>query len=180
MNYLRQRQQLVIFIIAALIVSGFVFLRYLPLNKKISQIHDSQQQQLSVIAKADIEKAKLTDLQQQRDTILEQLKDYDRNIPANRDLGGFLQEIADMMNTAELVEQLVEPGQEVQGKKLVSIPINMQCKGRFEQIFTFYQLLQNLDRQIRIEDVKLTNSGGYNGLVKMQTKAVVYYRGQSG
>ncbi|MCK4887660.1 MAG: type 4a pilus biogenesis protein PilO, partial [Planctomycetes bacterium] len=114
------------------------------------------------------------------DSVLELLKNYDRNIPVNRDLGGFLQEIADMMNTAELAEQVGEPGQELQGKKLISIPINMQCKGRFELIFLFFQLLQNLDRQIRIEDVKLTNSGCYDGLVKMQTKAIVYYRGQSG
>jgi len=180
MNYLRQRQQLVIFIIAVLIVGGFVFLRYLPLNKKIAQIHEMQQQQLFVIEKADVEEEKFAALQEQKDSVLELLKNYDRNIPVNRDLGGFLQEIADMMNTAELAEQFVEPAQELQGKKLISIPINMQCKGRFEQIFLFFQLLQNLDRQIRIEDVKLTNSGGYDGLVKMQTKAIVYYRGQSG
>ncbi|MCK4887193.1 MAG: hypothetical protein KAS96_07370, partial [Planctomycetes bacterium] len=111
MNYLREKQQLVIFIIAVLIVGGFVFLRYLPLNKKIAQIHEMQQQQVSVIEKADVEKAKFAALQEQRDSVLELLKNYDRNIPVNRDLGGFLQEIADMMNTAELAEQFVEPGQ---------------------------------------------------------------------
>ena len=180
MNYLRQRQQLVIFIIAVLIVGGFVFLRYLPLNNKISQIKEMEQQQLSAIKKADVEKAKLAALQQEKESTLGLLENYDLHIPVGRDLGGFLQEIADMMNDAELAEQLVEPGQETQGSKLVSIPINIQCKGRFEQIFAFYQSLQNLGRQIRIEEVKLTNSGAYDGLVKMQTRAVIYYRGQTG
>jgi len=180
MNYLRQRQQLVIVIIAALIVGGFVFLRYLPLNKKIARIQQTQQQQLSLIEKAACEKAKITALQEQKDSILASLNNYDRNIPVDRDLGGFLQEIADMMNAADLAEQLVEPGQEMKGEKLISISINMQCKGRFEQIFSFFQSLNNLDRQIRIEDVKLTNSGGYDGLVQMQTSAVIYYRGQAG
>lgn len=179
MNYLRERQQLVIFIIAALVVGGFIFLRYLPLNKKISQIHEMEQQQLSVIEKASGEKAKIEALEEQVNSILESLRDYDRNIPVDRNLGEFLQEIADMMNAAELAEQLVEPGQEIRGEKLISIPITMQCRGRFGQIFLFYQLLNNLDRQIRIEDVKLTNSGGYDGLVQMQTSAVIYCRGQS-
>jgi Tfp pilus assembly protein PilO len=180
MNYLRERQQLVIFITAALAVCGFVFLRYLPLNKEISQIKEMGQQQLSLIEKAAGEKAKIAALEEQRDSVLYQLKDYDRNIPVGRDLGGFLQEIADMMNAAEVVEQLVEPGQEMQGEKLISIPVNMQCKGRFEQIFSFYQSLKNLGRQIRIEDVTLTSSGNYDGLVQMRTRAFVYYRGQSG
>ena len=180
MNYLREKQQLVIVIIAALIVGGFVFLRYLPLNKKIARIQQTQQQQLSLIEKAAAEKAKIIDLQEQKDSLLALLNNYDRNIPVGRDIGGFLQEIADMMNAAGLAEQLVEPGQEQQGEKLISIPVNMQCKGRFEQIFSFFQSLNNLDRQIRIEDIKLTNSGGYDGLVQMQTSAVIYYRGQAG
>ncbi|HPS54945.1 MAG TPA: type 4a pilus biogenesis protein PilO [Sedimentisphaerales bacterium] len=180
MNYLRERQQLVIITTAILFVCGFVFLRYLPLNKKIVQIRKMHQEQLSFIKKAAEEKAKIAALQEERDSVLYQLKDYDRNIPVGRDLGGFLQEIADMMNAAEVVEQLVEPGQEIKGEKLLCIPVNMQCKGRFEQIFSFYQSLKNIGRQIHIEDVMLTNIGGYDGLVQMQTRAVVYYRGQPG
>jgi len=55
----------------------------------------------------------------------------------------------------------------------------MQCKGGVEQIFEFFKSLQNLDRLVRIEQIKLVNDQDFTGQASMQTKAVVYYRAEA-
>jgi Tfp pilus assembly protein PilO len=122
---------------------------------------------------------------QQIPTIREQLlqlqmavENYERQIPVQRELGEFLQRIANLMNEHNLREQLIQPGKEIKAGELNCIPVNMQCKGGLSQIFEFYRRVQGLDRLVRIEHVKLVNDGGFSGEVIMQTKVVIYYRAE--
>ena len=176
----RERQQAVICVVAGAIVGGFVLFRYLPLQKRIKVVEQKRAEQSLVIAKASAESEQVPALKEQLLKLQSAVGNYERQVPGDRNLGGFLHGIADLMNKHNLREQLVQPGKEIEADELNCIPVSMQCKGRLKRIFEFYKSLQGLDRLVRIEQVKLTNDSDFSGEVKVQTKAVIYYRAQAG
>jgi Tfp pilus assembly protein PilO len=176
--FFRERQQIAIFVIAAAIVSGFVLFRYLPLQKRMKAVKDTRAAQTLVIMKGQAEGKQVSVLKEQKLLLQQSVGDYHTNIPSQRDLGGFLQRIADLVNEHNLKEQVVTPGEEMRAGELNCIPVDVQCKGRLAKIFEFYKRLQSLDRLVRIEQVKLENDNDFSGEVTMQTKAVIYYRAE--
>jgi len=176
---LRERQQILICIIAAVMVVGFVLFRYLPLQKKRKALEHTKSAQMLAIATASNQRAQLPILKEQLLKLQTIAGNYQEKVPKQIDLGAFLHKIADLMNQQNLSEQMVQPGEEIEAGQLSCIPVNMQCKGKLPQIFEFYKQLQALDRLVRIEQVKLNNEKDFNGDVNMQTKAVIYYRPDS-
>jgi len=171
-----KKRQVIIFVVAALLVADFIFFGFLPLRKRLQAVNRARSAQRLVIAKAASEQRQLPLLKEQLQGLKSALSNYQANVPAGRDLGSFLQQVASLMSKNNLTEQVVAPGEEIKADKLNCIPLKMQCKGRLGQIFDFYQQLQRLDRLVRIESVKLVNSDDFTGQVIMQTTAVVYYR----
>lgn len=172
----REKQQIMILVLAAAIVGGFVLLRYLPLRNIMEAVKQQRAKQDLDIAKAQVDKNQLPMLQNQLQRLQEVVTNFQVKIPVERDLGSFLRKIADLMNELALKEQVITPGSEIQTDKLNCIPINIQCKGKLSQIFGFYKNLQTLGRLVRIERVELLNDRDFNGDVTMDTKAVIYYR----
>ncbi|MBA7614946.1 hypothetical protein ES703_22220 [subsurface metagenome] len=171
----RERQQIVICIVAVVTIAGFVLFCHLPLRKKMKALERDRTVQQSIISKASYQTKKLPELKQRLLELQKMAEDYRMNVPAQRDLGAFLQRIANLMNEARLSEQFIEHGKETQAGVLNCIPVNMRCKGKLAQLFEFHRALQRLDRLVRIEQVELVNEADFGGEVSMQTKAFIYY-----
>ena len=84
------------------------------------------------------------------------------------------------MDSHNLKEQAIQPLEEKKINELICIPVSMECRGTLKDIFEFYKNLQEIDRQIRIRQVKLKNRNNFSGEVKMETEIVIYYRSQVG
>jgi Tfp pilus assembly protein PilO len=161
-------------------VCGFVLFRYLPLQRKTKFLRQAYAAQMLAISKASAESQQIPTIREQLLQLQTAVGNYERQIPAQRELGEFLQRIANLMNERNLQGQLIQPGKEIKAGELNCIPVNMQCKGRLSQIFEFYRRVQGLDRLVRIEHVKLVNDGDFGGEVIMQINAVIYYRAEVG
>ncbi|MHC4187492.1 MAG: type 4a pilus biogenesis protein PilO [Planctomycetota bacterium] len=175
---LQKNRQVVIFSMIVVMTSAFVCFRYLPLNKKMKAVENLRQENQVLISRASIESQRFLELQEELQKLKKKVENYDTQIPAERDLGGFLQKITSLMDEHRLTEQNVQPGKEINIEDLTCIPVSMKCKGRTGQIFEFYKSLQKLDRAIRIECVELINDEDLNGEVTMNTHASVYYAAQ--
>ena len=171
-------QQIAIFGVAGAIICVFVIFWYLPLRRKMSLVKLTKAEQVVTIAKGMADAEQMPVLMDQLRKLRIELEDYESKIPDQRDFGAFLSRITELMNEHNLKEQSIEPGEILAADKFNCIPVSMQCKGRLTQLFNFYDRLQDLDRLVRIEQVKLTNDAGYSGQVSMVTKAVIYYRAQ--
>ena len=174
----RKRQQVIICIVAGLFVADFVLFGYLPLKNRLKAIKQARTAQNTVIAKAATQRERLPALREQVQGLQSVVADFEANVPAQKYIGEFLQEIANLMTQHNLSEQVVAPSKEIEGDGLHCIPVDVQCKGKLARIFEFYQRLQDLDRLVRIEQVSLTNDTDLGGQVSMQTRAVIYYRRQ--
>ena len=176
----RERRQIAICVAAAVMVCGFVLFRYLPLQRKTKFLRQAYAAQMLAISKASAESQQIPTVREQLLQLQTAVGNYERQIPVQRELGEFLQKIANLMNEHNLQGQMIQPGKEIKAGELNCIPVNMQCKGRLSQIFEFYRRVQGLDRLVRIEHVKLVNDGDFGGEVVMQTEAVIYYRAEVG
>jgi len=177
---LRERQQIVISIVAVALLAGFVVFSYLPLRQRRRTVEMEKAAHKIAITKTMVESSKLPELKHELETLRSKVGDYDARIPQQTGLGVFLQRIARLMNENELTEQLIEPGREVEADGLVRVPVGMQCKGSLEHIFSFFDSLQSLDRLVRIEKVKLANDKDFKGQVSMKVETVIYHRKVNG
>ena len=175
----RERKQIVICVAAGAMVAAVVLFRYLPLRQRMKAVEQTKTAQTLAISKASMERAQLPVLKERLLKLQQTVGNYKANIPAKRDLGVFLQQIADLMNEHNLKGQVIVPGKEIAVEELSCIPVDMRCKGKLAQVFEFYKRMQRLDRLLRIEQVKLVNDSDFSGEVSIQTKVVIYYRPQA-
>jgi Tfp pilus assembly protein PilO len=174
----RERQQVLICVAAVVMVGGFLLFRYLPSRKKLRSLEQQRVEQTLAITKASNDSLLVPTIEEQLAKLQEIAENYEKNVPAKRSLGVFLHRITDLMNSHELKDQLVQPGEEVTSGRLNGIPISMQCKGDLKQMFKLFKSLAESERLVRIEQVKLSNAKDFSGDITMQTKGVIYYRSE--
>jgi len=173
---LRNKNQMAVYVILIVMVTGIVVFRFRPLYAQRSRLEKKYAEQKRTIQNAVEQSEKLSDLSSLLKEMKEQSEDYDAQIPDAPKLGEFLHMIAELMNELELKEQMVQPAKESSAGELNSIPIKMQCSGTLEQFFEFYKGLENLDRFVRIKGVEIVNEGSLDGQVRMVTDGIIYYR----
>ena len=166
--------------IAVAAIGGYVLFCYMPESRKMSIVKSARAEQNLVIAKGISDSEQLPLFTDQLHKLRNKLDNYEANIPKKKDLGLFLKKIAELMDDFDLKEQEIEPLEEIKVNGLTCIPVNIGCRGKLNGIFEFYKNLQELDREIRIKQVKLKNGNDFNGEIKMNTEIIIYYRTQAG
>src|SRR4030042_193986 len=126
----RDRQQIVICAAAAAMICGFVLLRYLPLQEGMKALRQAHAVQMFAVSKVSAECQQMPAIKEQLQQLRTEVENYDRQIPAQRELGEFLQKIADLMNEHNLQGQMVQVGEEIKAGELNCVPVSMQCRGR--------------------------------------------------
>jgi len=172
----KKRQQISICIIGALLVADFVLFGYTPSYTRLKKLRAEGARQRCVIAQASVQKGRLSSLKEDLAELEAQVADYESNVPAGREIGRFLHEVASLMDEQDLKEQRIEPGEKITTERLNCIPVDIRCRGGLTQVFEFYRKLQAMDRLVRIQQVKLVNDRNFSGQVGMQTKAIIYYK----
>jgi Tfp pilus assembly protein PilO len=171
-----EKQQLVILTLAVVLFVGFGLCRYYPLAKQKKRIEKVNEQQIAAVAEAKTYSMQLPILRRHIKAMIEKTNDYDLKIPKNRHFAELWQQLASVMNEHNLKEQLVQPGSEIQSAEVNCIPINIECSGSLKQIFELFKSLNNFERLIRIESIRLINDKDFVKPLKMKVQASVYYR----
>jgi Tfp pilus assembly protein PilO len=174
--WFRERQQTLISITAIMMIGLFLLIKYLPVKKRLGAVIADQKTISLAVERAVVETKQLPALKKEFAKLDKEVEDYDLNIPGDRELGAFLQLIADLMNEHNLSEQQIQPAKEIEENGLSCIPVNMRCAGKLADIFEFYKSVQNLDRIVRLEHFQLENDKDISGAVRMEAQTVIYYR----
>jgi Tfp pilus assembly protein PilO len=175
-TFFQKKQQVLICVVAVMLVADFLLFGCLPLLRTMKAIRKTESALAQAIDKGTQGSKQLPALSDQLQKLQQATLSFEVHIPAQRDLGTFLQQLADLMTEHNLKGQVVAPQNEIKADELCCIPINMQGKGRLPQIFEFYKQLQTMDRLVRVEQVKLINDSSYSGEISMETRVVIYYR----
>jgi Tfp pilus assembly protein PilO len=175
-----EKKQIMILAVAVAVFGGFILFRYIPLSRRISVVKSARAEQSMIIAKGISDGEQLEIFTEQKQKLQQKLDNYEAKLPGQKDLGLFVKQIAGLMDSHNLSDQVIQPLEEVKTSELICVPVSMECTGSLTQIFEFYINLQALDRKIRISQVKLKNGTDFSGEVKMSTQIVIYYKTQAG
>ena len=170
------KQQFIILGLSVVILCGFVIFQFIPVirQKHAIRVGMAQQDQLSEMICS--QSVLLPELKHQAKQIQGKLIPFTKKVPQDRQFAQLWQRIADVMNECKLTDQLVQPGEELKSYQLCSIPLTLECRGSVEQLFAFFQAMENMDRLVRFEEVKFENDSDFKAIVKLNAKANVYYQ----
>jgi Tfp pilus assembly protein PilO len=168
-------QQIIIIVVAIISIGGFGVLRYLPLASKTKSIKAARAEFHSGDDDVKTQARQLPILIARMERTKKQIGNYDRKIPFGRRFATLYDEIADVMKKHNLSEQLIQPGSEVVGTEIASIPISINCSGRLEEVFEFFRSIESFERVIRIENLEMKSELDQD-IVDVKAAAVVYYR----
>jgi Tfp pilus assembly protein PilO len=177
---LKEKQQVVICVLAVAMIGGFVVFRYLPLRKRTKAVEMEKIARRvttdTILSQTD----QIPSLNNELTKLQEEVGDYDVRVPRKKDLAAFMGHVTHLMNEHGLDEQNVEPGEEMDADGLKCNPVSIQCQGRLEQIFRFFASMQSSGRLVRIQNVRLKNDKDYSGRVAMEAETVIYHRPSKG
>lgn len=173
MNF--EKRQVVIFTVLAVMISAFIFFQYLPVSRAIARSKEEQQiaqQQAQLDAANSIQ---LPVMQEKIEQLSQKVGDFDAKIPTDRDFGGFMQNITDVMNRNNLKDQLVKPSAEMNLDKISIIPVTIECSGKLNDIFGFLRDFEASPRICNLEQIRIENEN-YSGNLRLFAKGNIFYR----
>ena len=170
------KQQIMIILLAAGLLAGFMVFRYVPIIRTKLAAREQVDRCDSRMSQVQTYAQSLPELRRRKEQLTGQLGDYSVRIPENKQFAQLWQQIADVMNNCQLTDQVVQPGAEKQTQQLNCMPLTIECRGSFEQMFSFFQAMEKLDRLVRMEEIDLQNSSEYDATMKLNARATVYYQ----
>ena len=170
------KKQFIIFSVLCGVIVSFLLLAYYPLSRKMKTSKLEKQQYAKVNKDVYDYAVQIPQLNKDIQQLSTKIGDMNLKIPEGRCFADFWKQITDVMNHCDLADKLVRPGEEIKGKSLSCIPIDLECSGRLSQVFEFFRAIEKFDRIIRIEQIKMNNDQNLTGNIKVQAKAMIYYR----
>ena len=174
----RKYKQFVIIAVVILLIAAAGYEIY-SCGKSGAKIKKQQEICMQFIDKAIAEKKAFPQLAEELDRLESQISNFDAAVPAQGDLGGFLQQIAEIMNRNKLTNQLIQPEREIELDQANCIAVTMQCTGRLQRIFDFFEELENMPRIVRLEKLELS-SERFGENVNMKTRIYIYFKPKIG
>lgn len=174
------KKQILVASISAVMMAIFIFCGCLPLKHKAELLQARNKEVNDLITQRLVEIQQIPSMKLRVNELKLKVGNFDDRIPDNRDLGDFLNNVTDIMQSCNLKEQLVQPASEIVEGDMYCIPIELNCKGSLEDMFAFFKSLKSYGRLIRIERIEFNSSDKLDGQVKMITKGLIYYQPQAG
>jgi Tfp pilus assembly protein PilO len=171
-----EKKQLIILAVGIALIIGVGCFRCKPLLARAKHLKMTRSNQMIENTNIRKQMLELPIVGEKMKKLRSEIGEYYDKIPRNRDFAALWEQIADMMKSLNLKDQLIQPDQEVLGSEINSISVTIKCSGSFSQLYEFFKLLEDFDRVVRIEQLKLTGSQNDSGLVKMDAKAKIYYQ----
>jgi len=85
-------------------------------------------------------------------------RNFDRRLPEQQELGGFLRQISSNLSEEEsLSNQLIEPGNPTRSRLFHTLPIVLRFQGSYLSLASFLKRLEEMERLTQIEKLSITS-----------------------
>ena len=78
-------------------------------------------------------------------------KNFDRRLPQQKELGGFLREISGHISSDRFSDQIIEPGRPAREPLFNTLPIIMKFKGSYLSLGSFLDQINKMERLTRVQ-----------------------------
>ena len=162
---------------AVIIVMGLAV--FLPQQRKLNAMHAeiiTQKQAIEVnAAKASI----VPEMVRQIQELKSRYTNFDRRLPKQKELGGFLREISGNLAQEHLANQLIEPGNPVRQELYHTLPIIMRFEGSYLSLAKFLDRIDSMERFTRVQRLVITPASGdrdkLSEMLNMELQMNIYF-----
>ena len=172
----RNKTQLSIVAVGALLVIDFVWFGFLPSRKQLELIRKLEARQLGVVDVAETQRGQVVAVRQELEQLERDMGELGRHIPKEKSIGTFLTEMSILMTRHGLTKQMIIPRTETAGDIAIRVPVAVHCEGKLKAIYGFYEDLKGIERLVRIDEMLLTNDAHLAGHLRMEAQFIIFYQ----
>jgi len=142
--------------VSAALVSTAVLLVYLPQGRKLKTLQTEAASRRTTIEANAKEAAVVPEMARQIEDMKKRYKGFDRKMPKQKELAGFLQEISRILASERLTTQNTEPGSPKQEKLYHTLPIIMKLQGPYLSVISLLDQIDRMQRLARVQKLLVT------------------------
>lgn len=116
----------------------------------------------------------LLNVQKQARLIRAEVKDYDKLVPGNQDLGPFLGQLTERMQRAGMTDTAVRALAPVPRGKCDQLPIELRGAGTYADVTNFLVQLEGLERKSSVNHLIIDGGSTMNGRVTVEISLAIF------
>jgi len=148
---------IVVGVLLAIVVAGAVLV-YLPQRKQLRDLRTRTARQKIHLVENAGRASSVPSLLRHVQVMKKHYRNFDRRLPAQQELGGFLREISGNLSEEQsLSNQLIEPGNPTRSKLFHTLPIILRFQGSYLSLASFLKRLERMERLTQIEKLSITS-----------------------
>jgi Tfp pilus assembly protein PilO len=153
---------------------GFLGMSYIPHWRECQSLNAQIMEHKEHLEQIAAQTAELKDVTEQVRLIHEQVKGYDRLVPASQDLGTFLGQLSNELSAAGLQDSAVRAMAPTLLAKCQQLPIEIHGTGTAAQCHAFLTRLEALPRKSSVSHLTLEADAAMTGKVTMELTLCIY------
>jgi len=169
------RYDLIMLALLGAILTGATVFVYIPQGRQLhrleSQItteqrnHDEKWQQASVVP----------NLIRYVNSMKSRYHDFDRRLPKQKELAGFLREISRNLADDKLADQLIEPGKPSRQELFHTLPIIVKFKGSYLALGALLERINKMERLTRVQKLTMVPNRREPGILDVEMQLNIYF-----
>jgi len=157
-----------------LAVAAFVL--YRPQSRVLGDLRKQIETEKNTTATYAAKVAIVPDLRRQVADMKNRYKDFDRRMPKQRELAGFLDEISKNIEQERLSNHLIEPGGTAREEAFYTMPITMRFQGSYLSLASFLKRIDTMERLIRVQKLHITvDNKGPEPKINCELRLNIYF-----
>ncbi len=145
---------IVVGLLAALVVAAVVFV-YLPQQRRLRDLRTRVARQKVQLADSSDRAAAVPDMLRQVQAMRVRYSNFDRRLPQQKELGGFLKEISGNLAEADLSDQMIRPGSPKHAALFHTLPITLRFKSSYLSLAGLLKQLEEMKRLTQVEKLSI-------------------------
>ncbi len=146
------------------VVVLFVAVVHMPRQRALEDLRKQASGLEQKLAQTQQRCVVLTPLTRQVEALRATAETFEQRLPRDAEVGLFLQQVGEQMRQAHLSSLEMRPASPMQGLRYTELPIRLEFKGTFPNIFAFLGQLEGLPRIKRIAELTLAGDLGEAGV----------------
>ena len=145
------KDSLVAMAVLALALGVAIVLVYVPQERTLGRLEAKVVTRKLEITKQTRRASIVPKLLRETQAMQAQYKNFDRRLPQQKELGGFLREISAHLSDDRFSNQVIEPGRPAREPLFHTLPIIMKFKGSYLSLGAFLDQVHKMERLTRVQ-----------------------------
>jgi len=145
------KDSLVAFVLLVGGVGAAMAFVYVPQDRELDGLRQRIVTEKREIRKKTERAAVVPKLLRETSAMKAQYKNFDRRLPQQKELGGFLREISGLLANENFSDQVIEPGRPAREPLFNTLPIIMKFKGSYLSLGAFLDKINKMERLTRVQ-----------------------------